>query len=51
MSLSTLKPKGKNTNSQAKSGCNKDNNPKIGVRKLAEIYDCGKTQDFQHSER
>ena len=47
MSLSTLKPKGKNTLTlKQKVDVIKtaDSNPKISVRKLAEIYDCGKTQ-------
>ena len=47
MSLSTLKPQGKNTLTLKKKVeviKAAESNPKLGVRKLAELYDCGKTQ-------
>ena len=46
MSLSTLKPGKIHLLSRKKVEVIKaaESNPKLGVKKLAELYDCGKTQ-------
>ena len=47
MSLSTLKPQRRNALTVKKKMeliKTAESNPKLGVRKLAELYECGKTQ-------